>query len=64
MSDVTRPISDQVRQGWTVEDYSAALGQYGMVEHCFHMTRNGARKIVTVRSKMMSAGLDVTELEI
>ncbi|WP_029087250.1 hypothetical protein [Brevundimonas aveniformis] len=60
----TKPISEMVRAGWTVEHYSAALGSYGLIEHCFHLTRSNGRKIVTVRSKIMGTGVDVTELEI
>jgi hypothetical protein len=64
MSDVTRPISDLVRSGWAIEHYSVALGPYGVLEHCFHMTRSSARKVVTVRARMMGSGVEVTELEI
>ncbi|HRH20141.1 MAG TPA: hypothetical protein PLE81_05820 [Brevundimonas sp.] len=64
MSDVTRPISDMVRSGWIIENYSAALGSYGVLEHCFHMTRSSARKVVTVRARLMGSGVEVTELEI
>jgi hypothetical protein len=64
MSTFAKPISDLVRQGWTIEHYSAALGNYGMLEHCFHMTRAGARKVVMVRAKMMGAGCEMTELEL
>ena len=59
-----KPISDMVRQGWTIENYSAALGSYGVIEHCFHLSRSGARKLVCVRAKMLGAGVEVTELEI
>ena len=60
----TKPISDLIRQGWAVEHYSTALGPYGVIEHCFHMSRSGARKVVCVRAKMLGAGAEVTELEI
>jgi hypothetical protein len=63
-SSTPKPISDLVRQGWTIEHYSAALGPYGAIEHCFHLTRSGARKVVAVRAKMLGSGCEATELEI
>jgi len=64
MTETAKPISEMLRQGWSIEHYSTALGSYGVIEHCFHMTRSGARKVVSVRPKIMGRGCDVTELEI
>ena len=64
MSTSPKPISELVRQGWTIENYSAALGSYGLIEHCFHMSRSGAMKVVCVRARMMGPGAEATELEI
>lgn len=64
MSASAKPISDMVRQGWTVEHYSAAIGPYGVIEHCFHLSRAGAMKVVAVRDKSLGKGLVVTEREV
>lgn len=64
MTSPAKPISEMIRQGWNIEHYSTALGSYGVIEHCFHMTRSGARKVVNVRPKMLGVGVEVTELEI
>ncbi|MBN8552730.1 MAG: hypothetical protein J0L52_07545 [Caulobacterales bacterium] len=64
MSETAKPISEMLRQGWSIEHYSTALGSYGVIEHCFLMTRSGARKVVAVRPKIVGRGCDVTELEI
>jgi len=64
MSVVSKPISELVRQGWSIENYATALGSYGVIEHCFHMSRSGAMKVVCVRARMLGSGVEVTELEI
>ncbi|MDP1736061.1 MAG: hypothetical protein Q8L23_01330 [Caulobacter sp.] len=62
MSD--KPLSDLVRQGWEVVQYSASIGDMGVLEHCVLVRRKGEHKIVRVRSKMLGKGAVVEELDV
>ncbi len=64
MSEKSKPISEMVRQGWAVQSYSTAMGSYGLIEHSFLMQRQGALKVVMVRSHFFGGGLDVQEMEV
>ena len=59
-----KPVSDLVRQGWEVHQYSASIGDSGTLEHCFLLRRNGEHKIVRVHNKMLGKGTVVEELEV
>lgn len=64
MADVDRPLSAQLSQGWEVAQYSASLGDSGLLEHCFLLRRSGKCKVLIVRKKMMGDGVVAEELEL
>ncbi|HZH08219.1 MAG TPA: hypothetical protein VEY69_16230 [Lautropia sp.] len=51
------PLSDKVAEGWEVSQYSASLGDSGLMEHCFYLRRGREHGVLRVRSKMMGRGL-------
>lgn len=62
MSD--KPLSDLVRQGWTIAGYSASDMNGETYQHNILLTRQGAHRILTVRKKMMGEGLVASELDV
>ncbi|HEY0102698.1 MAG TPA: hypothetical protein VGB60_04455 [Brevundimonas sp.] len=62
MSD--RPLSDLVRQGWTVVAYSATDMSGETYQHNVLLTRQGQHRILTLRKKMLGDGLVATEMEV
>lgn len=63
-SSKPKPITELVRQGWEIQNYSTAMGSYGLIEHSFVMQRQGALKVVVVRPSYFGGGFDVQELEV
>ena len=59
-----RPLSDQIRQGWELAGYSSAVGDSGMMEHCFVLHRRGEHKILRVRKKVMGGGVVAEEIDV
>lgn len=59
-----KPVSDLVAEGWEIHQYSASIGDSGMLEHCLLLRRNGEHKIVRVHNKMLGKGTVVEELDV
>ena len=62
MSD--KPLSDLVRQGWSVVAYSSTDMSGETYQHNILLTRQGQHRILTLRKKMMGDGVVVSELEV
>ena len=62
MSD--KPVSDAVRQGWEVVDYSVTDSSGETWHHNFLMRRQGQHKVLTVRKKMLGEGVVASEMEV
>lgn len=62
MSDT--PLSDLVRQGWQVVNYSVTDSSGETWHHNFLLVRNSQHKILTVRKKMLGGGLVASEMEV
>jgi hypothetical protein len=62
MSD--KPLSDLVKQGWEVVDFSVATDSAGTQTHCFLVRRQGQHKVLNIRKKMLGGGLVATEMEV
>lgn len=62
MSD--KPLSDLVKQGWEVVDFSVATDSAGSQAHCFLLRRQGQHKVLNIRKKMLGDGLVASELEV
>ena len=62
MSD--KPLSDLVRQGWEMTDFSVATDSAGTQSHCFLLRRQGQHKVLTVRKKMLGDGVVASEMEV
>jgi len=58
------PLSALVSQGWEVAGYSASIGDSGMLEHCFLLKRQSRCELLTLRKKMVGAGVLSEELEV
>jgi hypothetical protein len=58
------PLSSQISQGWEVSQYSASIGDSGVLEHCFLLRRQGKAKLLMLRKKMMGEGVVSEELEV
>lgn len=59
-----RPLSDLVKQGWEVVDYSVTDSSGETWHHNFLLRRQGQHKILTVRKKMIGEGLVSSEVEV
>lgn len=59
-----KPLSDLVRQGWTVVACSATDMSGETCQHNVLLTRQGHHRILTPRKKMIGEGLVVSELDI
>jgi hypothetical protein len=59
-----RPLSDLVKQGWEVVDFSVATDSAGSQAHCFLLRRQGQHKVLNIRKKMLGDGLVASELEV
>jgi len=65
MSDVERPLSAAISQGWEVADYSSSFDHSsGAMMHCFLVRRQGKAKVIIVRKKFMGEGVVTEELEV
>ena len=62
MSD--KPVSDAVRQGWEVVDYSVTDSSGETWHHNFLLRRQGQHKELTVRKKMLGDGVVASEMEV
>jgi uncharacterized protein YxjI len=62
MSD--KPLSDLVRQGWSVAGYTVTDSGGDVWKHNFLLSRQGQLKVLTVRKKMMGDGVVASELEV
>jgi len=59
-----KPLSELVRQGWSVVAYSATDMSGETYQHNLLLTRQGQHRILTLRKKMMGEGIVATELEV
>jgi hypothetical protein len=59
-----KPLSELVRQGWSVVAYSATDMSGETYQHNVLLTRQGQHRILTLRKKMMGEGIVATELEV
>jgi len=59
-----KPLSDLVKQGWSVVAYSATDMSGETSQHNVLLTRQGQHRILTLRKKMMGEGIVATELEV
>ncbi len=62
MSD--KPLSDLVKQGWSVVAYSATDAHGETYQHNILLTRQGAHRILTLRKKMLGDGIVASEMEV
>ncbi|WP_396593423.1 hypothetical protein [Brevundimonas sp. R86498] len=62
MSDT--PLSNLVRQGWSVVSYSATDMSGETYQHNVLLTRSGQHRILTLRKKMIGDGLVATEMDV
>ncbi|HYC68749.1 hypothetical protein [Brevundimonas sp.] len=62
MSD--KPLSDLVKQGWEIVDYSVGTDSSGTQTHCFVVRRQAQHKVLTVRKKMLGEGVVSSEMEV
>jgi hypothetical protein len=59
-----RPLSGLIAQGWEVQHYHALTGTSGMLEHLFHLSRQGENKVLLVRRSMMGKGMHAEEFDL
>jgi len=59
-----KPLSDAVRQGWEVVDYSVTDSSGETWHHNFLLRRQGQHKVLTVRKKMLGGGVVASEMEV
>jgi hypothetical protein len=59
-----KPLSELVRQGWSVVAYSATDMSGETYQHNVLLTRQGQHKFLTLRKKMMGEGIVASELEV
>jgi hypothetical protein len=59
-----KPLTELVRQGWSVVAYSATDMSGETYQHNVLLTRQGQHKILTLRKKMMGEGIVASELEV
>ena len=62
MSDT--PLSDLVRQGWTIVSYSATDMSGETYQHNVLLTRQGQHRILTLRKKMIGDGVVASEMDV
>ena len=62
MSD--KPLSDLVRQGWSVVGYTVTDSGGDVWKHNFLLSRQGQHKVLTVRKKVMGDGVVASELDV
>ena len=62
MSD--KPLSDAVRQGWEIVEYSATDMNGETYQHNVLLRRQGQHKVLTVRKKMLGDGVVASEMEV
>ncbi len=62
MSDT--PLSNLVRQGWSVVAYSATDMSGETYQHNVLLVRNGQHRILTVRKKMIGDGIVAMEMDV
>jgi len=63
MSDT--PLSDLVRQGWSVVAYSVTDSSGGETwHHNVLMAKNGQHRILTLRKKMIGDGVVASEMDV
>lgn len=58
------PLSDLVRQGWSVVAYAATDMSGETYQHNVLLTRQGQHRILTLCKKMMGEGVVASELEV
>ncbi len=59
-----RPLSAYLNSGWEVQGFSSCLSEYGMIEHHFHLRRQNANKVLSVRKKMWGEGHETREVDV
>ena len=59
-----KPLSNLVKQGWTVVAYSATDANGETWQHNVLLTRQGAHRILTLRKKMLGDGVVASEMEV
>jgi hypothetical protein len=65
MSDMAKPLSAALSQGWEVANYSAAADpSTGSLVHSFLLRRQGKSKLLIIRKKMLGEGLVTEELDV
>ncbi len=62
MSDT--PLSDLVRQGWSVVAYSATDMSGETYQHNVLLNRQGQHRILTLRKKMIGDGVVASEMDV
>jgi len=60
--DAIAPLSTLLGQGWQVVNYSATVDPNTFtLLHCFLVQKQNRAKVLTVRKKILGAGLEVEE---
>jgi len=62
MSDT--PLSDLVRQGWSVVSYSVTDSAGETWQHNVLLARQGQHRILTLRKKMIGDGVVASEMDV
>ncbi len=62
MSDT--PLSNLVRQGWTIVSYSATDMSGETYQHNVLLTKGGQHRILTLRKKMIGDGIVASEMDV
>ena len=62
MSD--SPLSDLVRQGWSIVSYSATDMSGETYQHNVLLTKGGQHRILTLRKKMIGDGIVASEMDV
>ena len=58
------PLSDLVRQGWTVVGYAATDANGETWQHNVLLTKGGQHRILTLRKKMIGDGIVASEMDV
>ncbi|WP_372707239.1 hypothetical protein [Brevundimonas sp.] len=61
---IEKPLSDLVRQGWSVVAYSVTDSSGETWHHNVLLTRQGQHRILTLRKKMLGEGVVASEMEV
>ena len=65
MSEIERPLSTLVAQGWEIVDYTALYDhQTSGGTDCFLMRRQKQHKILKIRKKWLGVGFAVKEIDL